>query len=235
MMKKRASNTPVKILLACIGLAVLNSSVAFADGMVEEDTRTQRRVVKQKTVREEPAYREPAPVQRTTYREERDEWKSRLSAGVPVWFFDHEGKGLPGAGAYVDAWKTSVPLNFRMGVEGRHMYLGQEAAESRSEWTGKTPRVTFIRIPFALEYMKALDNRTTLFAGGGPDILHTANDNSDTDVGMHLSARVHHAFNDHWGVALEAGYMWGKVEAEDTGRNIRLDNAFVTPQLAYTF
>ena len=50
---------------------------------------------------------------------------------------------------------------------------------------------------------------------------------------MHLSARVHYAFNETWGAALEAGYFWGDVDGE--GEDVSLDNAFVTPTIAYTF
>jgi opacity protein-like surface antigen len=160
------------------------------------------------------------------------QWKSRLSLGVPVWFFDEESD-LPGAGAYLDFWRTDIPLNFRVGFEGRHMYLSQESAEYAMEWFDKTTRISFYRIPFALEYMHGLTESTTLYLGGGPNVIRTANDISDWSVGMHLSGRLHYGFNDRWGVALEAGYMWGEIDGQDG--DIVLDNAFVTPTLTYTF
>jgi hypothetical protein len=158
----------------------------------------------------------------------------RLSGGVPVWFFTQESSNLPGSGAALDFWCNEMPVNFRVGVEGRHMYLGQSSADFAREWADKTTRITFIRIPFSVEYYHALSENWTGFIGGGPDIVHTANDLTETGVGGHLSARVHYAFNANWGVSLEAGYMWASLDGEN-GRDVRLDNAFVSPMVAYTF
>lgn len=157
----------------------------------------------------------------------------RASLGLPVWFFDKESSNLPGSGAALDYWCDQIPLNFRIAVEGRHMYLGQDSAQYAREWVDKTPRVTFIRIPFSIEYMHGLSENTTGYFGAGPDIIHTANDIAETGVGMHISARVHYAFTQHFGASLEAGYMWGSVKGQND--DIQLDNAFVTPMLAYTF
>jgi hypothetical protein len=157
----------------------------------------------------------------------------RISGGLPIWFFDKESN-LPGAGGALDFWCDELPVNFRVGIEGRHMNLGQSAADFAREWPDKTTKITFIRIPFAAEYMYQVDESITAFFGGGPDIIRTANDLSETSVGMHLSGRLHYALTDEFGVSLEAGYMWGSVDGE-SGRNVRLNNTFITPMLTYTF
>ncbi len=169
----------------------------------------------------------------TIHEETECEWGMRIAGGVPVWFFDKEGN-TSGAGAYLDVFNTQQRLNFRVGVEGRHMYLGQDAAQSAAEFTDKTPRITYIRIPFSVEYIIPTGlEATDLFIGGGPDIVHTANDISSTSVGGHLSARINYAFYGNWGVALEGGYMWG--DANRPGKDVNLDGAYITPTLNYTF
>lgn len=216
----------VFVQLCCFGTVVL------ADGMPEEP---RKRSVQRQVPPPPPEVREaPAPhrVSQTATTEENCEWKARLSPGLSVWFFDEEDT-LPGPAAFLDVWRTDMPVNFRVGVEGRHMYLDQESAQFAREWEDKTPRVTYIRIPFAVEYIQPIDKASTLYLGGGPDIVHTANDISDTNVGMHLGARLHYAFNDHWGLAVEGGYMWGDVDGP--GEDVEFDGAYVTPQLAYTF
>lgn len=216
---------------ACIQLF---SVCAAADGM-DEPVRRAKPVV-----RAEPRYEAPiaeakpvqAPARIVEPAIEPCDWRWRLSPGGTVWFFKDENN-LFGPALYADVWRTDIPLNYRMGVEGRHMYLGQEAADFAREAPDKTTRVTFIRIPFAVEYMHRVNQTTTWFLGGGPDILHTANDLEDTSVGGHLGSRLHYAFNDRWGMAIEGGYMWGRVDG--LNEDVKLDNAYVTPTLSYTF
>ena len=158
----------------------------------------------------------------------------RLSGGLPVMFFNQESANRPLAGLALDFWCDELPVNFRVGVEGRHMYVGQSSADFAREFDDKTTRITFIRIPFAAEYMTSLGESTTGYIGGGPDIITTANDFSEVGVGMHLGARVHYAFTKELGVSLEGGYMWGSVDGQG-GRDVRFDGAYVSPMLAYTF
>jgi hypothetical protein len=227
------------VSVAAVGLSTLPT--AFADGM--DEPRVKRKVrpapaAAPVVVDPPPALPpEPEPV---VYREpvpavEEDcgcTPNARVSAGVPIWFFNEENN-LAGAAAALDVWCDEAPINLRVGVEGRHMYLGQDAARFAQEFDGKTPRITFIRIPFAAEYMFKAGESTTAYLGGGPDIIHTANDVSETSVGMHLSGRLHYAITKEVGVSLEAGYMWGRIDGE--GEDIKLDNAFVTPMLGYQF
>lgn len=235
-MKDNLVNLLSKSVLFIVISIGMHSSLAFADGMVD-DSAPRKKVAKPAApVYQAPAQKQPEPAiehkQPVTSYVEDCEWKFRLSPGMTVWFFDEENN-LPGPALYMDIWRTDYPINFHMGVEGRHMYLGQEEAEFAMEWEDKTTRVTYLRIPFALEYMNEIDDDTTWFIGAGPDIIHTANDISETNVGVHASTRVHYAFNEHWGVAVEAGYMWGHLDND--GPNVSLDNAFITPTLAYTF
>lgn len=239
----------VAALSVTLFVAACSISSAFADGMVED---------KPKARAKKPAPRPAAPIVETlpapvaepapepvVYRErpaaaaavEEDcgcTPNARISAGVPMWFFNQENSELAGAGAALDVWCDEAPVNLRVGVEGRHMYLSQESAQFAREFDDKTPRITFIRIPFAAEYMFKVGDATTAYLGGGPDIIHTANDISETSVGMHVSGRLHHAITKEIGVSLEAGYMWGSIDGQN-GDNIKLDNAFITPMLGYQF
>lgn len=161
------------------------------------------------------------------------DWGVRLAGGLPIWFFEKEGN-IPGAGAYIDTFNTNENINLRVGVEGREMFLGQDVAQSAAEFPGKGTKITYLRIPFSAEYILPTGMESTdLFLGGGPDIVHTANDIGSTTVGGHLSARLNYAFYDGWGVALEAGYMWG--EANRPGKDVNLDGAYITPTINYTF
>ncbi len=176
---------------------------------------------------------EQAPVRAAEPMEEGCEWGVRVAGGVPVWFFDDESN-LPGAGAYVDVFNNDRRINLRLGVEGRHMYLSQDAAASAAEWSDKTTRITYMRIPLSVEYIVPLQMEgTQLFLGGGPDLVHTANDIESTEVGGHLSARMLYDFYENWGVAVEGGYMWGN--AHRSGKDVNLDGAYITPTLNYTF
>ena len=159
-------------------------------------------------------------------------WNVRLSPGVTVWFFDDEGTEV-GPALYMDVYPTDMPLNLRIGVEGVHMDATQDSALPAAEWPGKDPRLSFFRIPLAIEYVMALDEATNLYLGGGPDIFRTANDLSDWALGAHVGARLGYSFTESWGVSVEGGYMWGEVEAD--GAKAKLDGAYVSPLLTYTF
>jgi hypothetical protein len=155
-----------------------------------------------------------------------------LSAGVPTWFFDKE-KSQTGAGVWGDIRPKCTPLNIRIGVEGRHMDAYQPAARAAAEFPGLTPELTFIRIPLSFEYAHDLDDSTHWFAGLGPDIIHVANDVSDTSVGFHLSTRFQYDITKNFNVGLEAGYLWASVDGPTD--DVELDTAFVTPSLGVTF
>ncbi|MCI5065206.1 porin family protein [bacterium] len=162
-----------------------------------------------------------------------DGWANRLSAGAPIWFFQEEGTEV-GGGLYLDTYSCCQPYNFRIGAEVNHMDADQPNALTAAERPDKVAELTFVRIPLSVEYVVPVANRTNLFFGLGPDIITTANDISDTGVGMHISARLLHDFTDHFGLAVEAGYMWGEVEAGEGG-DVDLDNTFIIPSLSYTF
>lgn len=211
------------LLLLSLGLFVVVQGVQ-ADAPPEEQFR--ERV-------EMPERKSPPPRKERRVQMDETGWGTRLSLGVTEAFFDEEDtETLPAM--HLDIWNKEYPWNFRVGVEGgNHINLDQENAAPIAEAPGKTPQITFVRIPFALEYIMPVSERTRVFIGGGPDIIHTANDLSETDVGLHLGVRLGHDFNEHWGVSVEGGYWWGDV---DSGVNdIELDSAYVTPQLTYTF
>lgn len=221
-----------KILITTI-VAFGFCSTAFADGMLEDTAPVKRKAKTPVVHQEAPAVQKPVMVDSPRSEPvEECEWKYRLSPGVPVWFLEDESS-LPAAALYMDVWRTDMPWNFHVGVEGRHMYLTQDAAAYAQEWEDKTTRVTYMRIPFAVEYMESLSKDTTWYIGGGPDIIHTANDISETDVGGHIGTRLHYGFDKNWGLSLEAGYMWARLDGE--GKNINLDGAYVSPAVAYTF
>ena len=234
------NNVSFKVSLASLSLSLsLTFSPAFvsADGMFEDRPKAKPARVVAPVVApvpvQEPSFVEVKTVQ---YVEEPCgcTGNMRLSGGVPVYFFEQESANRPAAGMALDYWCDEMPVNFRVGVEGRHMWVGQGAADYAREAPEKTARITYIRIPFAVEYMTSLGESTTGYIGGGPDIINTANDFSETGVGMHISGRLHYAFTNSLGVSLEAGYMWGSVDAQGDD-HVDFNNAFVTPMLAYTF
>ncbi len=183
-----------------------------------------------------PEYKERVPVAAETAapREELEvcNWRTRLSPGVATYFFTEEDT-LAAPALHFDVWNTETPLNYRVGIEGRHMHLGQDGAEDYQEFSDKTTNITFIRIPFALEYIMPVDENFTLYLGGGPDLIRTANDLSDFTVGGHLGARMQYDIDEKWGLAVEAGYFWAEVD--DGGSDMELDAAYITPLVTYTF
>ena len=227
--KRIAINQLLSIMVCCLSVAALAAADAPGPGLVYPPQRKKVVVAPEQAQPKPPPAVEPAPL----VMEPDCDWGFRLAAGVPVWFFEDEGN-LPGAGAYADFFNNGRQVNLRVGVEGRHMYLGQEAAALEGETSQKTARVTFLRIPFSVEYIAPIEGDTTqLFLGGGPDIVHTANDIESTEVGAHLSARLLHNFYENWGVAVEGGYMWAKADLP--GKDANLGGAYITPTLNYTF
>lgn len=210
--------------------ALLFASVAFADGIWDEPVKKSAPKPAAPVAAAPAAEPEAKPIVMDD--SEDCEWKTRFSPGVTVWFFDEEDTSV-GPNLSFEAWRTDIPLTYRVGFEIRHLDLDQDAALGSAEWPGKQTKITYVRVPFSLEYRHEMGD-TTLFAGGGPDIVNAANDVSDTAVGAHLGLRLHHAFNQNWGVSVEGGYMWGELEGRD-GQDIVLDGAYVNPSLAYTF
>lgn len=180
-------------------------------------------------------FRERAPVAADKKAEQRaaTEWKHRLSPGVNVWMFDDEDSEVAPALHY-DFWNTDTPLNYRVGVEGAHLDLEQDNAAGLADGPGREPRVTFVRIPFAVEYRHALGDALTWYIGGGPDLNIFANDASDTQVGGHLGTRLGWNFDEHWGISVDAGYMWANIDESETG-DVNLDGAYISPLMNYTF
>ena len=158
-------------------------------------------------------------------------WNTRLGAGVPVYFFDDEDNDV-GGGVYFDMYCNA--LNLRLGFEASHIDLAQSSAAANAEFPGKEVNASFYRIPFSVEYAFLQEDNFRMYAGVGPDIIHTANDVSETNVGFHASARAAYDFSEHWGLSVEAGYLWADVDGE-SGQDINLDGAFVIPSIYYTF
>lgn len=213
MINKLTKNFTTSVAQLFLGLAVLTalvSSLTVATGAIAQESRSGSSEVEDLS----------------------DCCYARASAGYGVWFFDEEdNQGFPAL--YGDMFCPADSLNFRVGIEGRHMDLHQPNAQSSAEWIGKTTSITLIRIPFAVEYYHELSPHWSMNLGGGPDILNVANDISDTSVGMHLGGRIHYAFTANWGVSLDAGYMWGEVNS--SGGDINLDQAYVLPMATYTY
>lgn len=226
------------LMIAGVGLQLSSLPLtALADGMPDDLPRKKpvKRVL-QETPKVAPVVpvqaEEPRTLVKETSKDDLCEWKVRVSGGVTTWSFDKE-KVLSGLTAAVDLWRTDLPINYRVAVEGRHMFLEQPAANFAREYMDKTTKITFVRIPFSVEYMRPIAPKTTWYLGAGPDIIHTANDLTETAVGLHLSTRVHYSLNKNFGLSLEAGYMLGSVNGRSS--DVKLDNAFITPALAYTF
>lgn len=160
-------------------------------------------------------------------------WGMRVSPGLTVHMFDEEDTDVAGA-VFFDVWERETPLNFRVGAEVGHMDFDQDNAVGSFEAGRDKAEVTYVRIPFAVEYIVPVADEMNLYLGGGPDILTSANDVDDTSVGGHLGARLGYDFADNWGVAVEAGYQWNELEGRD-GKDLDLDGAYISPLLTYTF
>lgn len=161
-------------------------------------------------------------------------WKTNLGVGVSIWSFDSEDTETAPA-AQLGFSHCQSPLTFSVGYQGgNHVNLDQASAQSIAEFPGKQPQVTLIRIPLGIEYEVELNEKASLFLGGGPDIIRTANDKSDTSIGGHLGVRLGYALADSWSLSVEAGYLWADVDSNGTG-DIELDTAYITPLLTYVF
>lgn len=217
MKKTNLTWTAMALLTGAVCLN-LNLNNAFADRPAREEFR-ERAATDQ-------------PREQAISSSERDEWKVKLSPGVSVWMLDEEDTETAPA-LYLDVWNTSVPLNWRVGVEGQHVDLEQDEAASLADGVGRQPRVTFIRIPFSVEYKHDFDRNFTGYFGGGPDLNVFANDASEVQVGGHLGARIAYNFDEHWGVSLDGGYMWADLDEGDA--DVDLNGAYVSPLLNYTF
>ena len=203
--------------LLCLGFSLLVSSAAFADQPAKEEFREQIG---------EPV--SPAPEALPVVE---DGWKYRISPGLATWFFKDEDN-ITAPGLYFDAWPTDVPINLRIGVEGRHLDLEQNAARSSAEFEGLNTEVTYVRIPMAVEYRRDLCEKWMWTVGGGPDILRMANDVSEWDVGLHLGTRLNYNFAENWSVGVEGGYMWATVGATE---DIDMDGWYLNAQVGYNF
>jgi hypothetical protein len=228
------------LIVACaVVLHFTSLSVLLADGMPDQD-RSHKKSRKRPTPlaqqlspqNDAPKTEAPRLIQTRVINDEKCDWNFRLSAGMASWFFEKENN-LSAPSLALDFWRSDVPLNIRLGIEGRHMYLGQDAAIFAQEAPEKTTRITYLRIPFALEYIQPIAEDTNVYLGGGPDILHSANDVSETSVGGHIGARIHVALTEDVGLSIEGGYMWARLDGDS--KSIVLDGAYVTPAIAYTF
>lgn len=211
---------------------------ALADGCLPGDECYEKPAPVAAPARKSPVTAQPEATRQQTapapLAEEPCGWGNRFSAGVPVWMFDEEASDA-GGGVYFDLYHCCLPLNLRVGAEVTHMDANQESALSAAEWNdGRDANLTFVRIPFAIEYVYSFNDSTRVFLGGGPDIIHTANDITETSVGAHLSARFMRDLTERFGIAVEAGYAWARVDTEEAG-DVVLDNAFIVPSLVYTF
>lgn len=214
-----------KLVGVSLAAALLSVSAAFADMPAKEQFKEQIPV--REPVKQQPL---PEPVAKV---EECCGWDFRLSAGVPVYFFKDEDTTATG-GMYLDAFPCSVPINLRVGGEVRHMQLEQDGSEDYAEWPGKSTHITYVRVPFAVEYVQPLFKQTNLYLGGGPDIISTANDLTDTTVGGHLGGRLQYEWENHISLAVESGYMWGRV-SESGESKMNLDGAYIIPTIGYRF
>lgn len=205
----------LKVFSALVTVLLLQLNSAWADRPAKEE------------------FRERMPAEQKEMRvKETCGWKTKLSPGVSIWMLDEEDTEVAPA-LHMDFWNCDTPLNWRVGVEGAHVNLDQDEAASLADGPGREPRVTFMHIPFALEYMHALNDKVTWYIGGGPDLNIYANDASDTQVGGHLGTRIAYNFNEHWGFSVDGGYMWAGIDEKDA--DVDLNGAYVTPLLNYTF
>jgi opacity protein-like surface antigen len=210
----------VMIRVASVAALMLSAAAAVADMPAKEHFKEQIPVA------------EPQQVSKLETVKESCGWGARLSGGAPVWVFQDQDTEV-GGGLYLDVFPCETPINFRIGGEITHMDLTEDSAQAYAEFPGKTPRITYVRIPISVEYMLPVAEETTLYLGGGPDLIRTANDVSDFTVGGHLGGRLMYEFENNLSLSVDGGYMWATV---DDGRgDVNLDGAYIVPTIGYRF
>ncbi len=134
---------------------------------------------------------------------------------------------------------ADLPINLRLGVEGGKLDAEQGYYTPSSQFFMDKIDTTLIRVPLSVEYIHPVGEETKVFMGGGPSLLMIDGDadNSgievdDTDVGLHLGARVQQAISDNIAVSLEGGYMFAEMDA--AGDDFDLNGAFTGLHLVGT-
>ena len=213
------------VLAVCVSAPLWMPGLAFSDVVPKQEFRERVPV---------PAQQEQVKKEDVKAMQRNDSgWGTRIEPGITWWTLGDEDSSW-GPALYADVFNRDMYLNLRVGVEGAHLNMRQENAADWAEWEDRHARISFIRIPFAVEYMTPLfDDDTMFFIGGGPDLLHSANDHTETTVGAHLGARIGYNFTRSFGVAVEGGYMWARFDSSPG--NVNLDGAYITPTLTYTF
>lgn len=160
------------------------------------------------------------------------EWLFGIAPGVTVFMFDEESGAEVFPALYAELSHSSLPLNFRTGVEFGGFESDQDSVQSAAGL--KSPDAGFIRIPFSVEGVLPVAESTKLFAGVGGDFIRVDDVPSDNLVGVHVSARAQHNFTDLLGLSVEGGYLWAEADLKEHGDFI-LDGPFISTLLTFNF
>jgi hypothetical protein len=120
---------------------------------------------------------------------------------------------------------AGTPVNLRIGVEGAGINSEQKKFTRASRHFGEEPDINFYRVPISAEYVIPVGEATTLYAGGGVDIIRINGAVDDTDVGGHLETRVRQNLTQKVSVSGSAGYLFANAQGNNKER-FDLDTAY---------
>ena len=160
------------------------------------------------------------------------EWLFGIAPGATVFMFDEESGAEVLGALYAEVSHSSMPLNFRTGVEFGGFESEQASVQSAAGL--KSPDAGFIRVPFSVEYIIPVADSMKMFVGGGADFIRVDDVPSDNLVGFHASARGQYNFTDLLGLSVEGGYLFAEADLEEHG-DFELDGAFISTLLTFNF
>lgn len=160
------------------------------------------------------------------------EWLFGVAPGATVFMFDEESGGEVFGALYAEVSHSSVPLNFRTGVEFGGFESDQDSVISAAGI--QDADVGFIRVPLSVEYVLPVTESAKLFLGGGGDFIRVDDVPSDNVVGVHASARAQYNFTDLLGLSVEGGYLWAEADLDDHG-DFELDGPYISTLLTFNF
>ena len=245
-------NTGRLAIVGALAVSLLSAGTAFAGGCApgqpcwEQFNKPRKRTVREPVQREEIIQRPqriietPTPVppleEPVSLDVEPSDFGLGIAGGLNVLFLTCEDTAVAPSIMLDYQPSKDLPLNIRAGAELGSIDGEQFFFTPESQFFQDNLDLTVVRIPVSLEYVTPIGEGTKFFIGGGPDLMVVSGDadNSgvdvdDTDVGLHLSARVQQQITDGIALSLEGGYLWAELDAE--GEDLDLDSAFTAVHL----
>ena len=223
--------------LLFVGSALVAVPSAFAGGCAPgqpcyEQYQTKKRMKDKAAMAEKTMEKHAMKKEKAAMMDKDSDYSLNLSTGVNVLYFDCQDATVAG-GVYADVRKADLPVNFRVGVEVSHLNATEHAFTPSSSFAGEEPDFTFVRIPFAVEYVAPVAEDTELFLGGGPDIIHVSGNGADGNVGGHLEARIVKEIGENLNASFSTGYLWSSADVGT--ERLGLNSAYTGAAIGYRF